>query len=101
MLGSAIIEVAIGTVTVYLLVSLLLVVVTEWITRIGARRSELLKDEMPLLLGEDLANAVIGHPLIGGMMEEKRYPSYIPSSTFALALMDIGYEYRAGEKGAP
>lgn len=101
MLGSAILEAVIGMVTVYLLVGLLLVVVNEWITRMGGRRAELLKQELPLLLGEDLAAAVNGHPLIGGMMEGKRFPSYIPSSTFALALIDVGYHYEAGEKGAP
>lgn len=101
MFGSAIFEAAIGVVTVYLLVSLLLVVVNEWISRVATRRSEMLKDEITLLLGEDLAAAFNGHPLITGMMDGTRYPSYLPSSTVALVLLTIGYDYKPGEKGAP
>jgi hypothetical protein len=101
MFGSAIFEAVIGVVTVYLLVSLLLVVVNEWISRIGSRRAELLREEIVLLLGDDLAVAFNTHPLIGGMMEGKRYPSYLPSSTVALVLLTIGYDYKPGEKGAP
>ncbi|HEV2202857.1 MAG TPA: hypothetical protein VGR73_23815 [Bryobacteraceae bacterium] len=101
MFGSAVFEAVIGLVTMYLLVSLLLLAVNEWITRMRSRRSEMLKNEIPLLLGKDLAAAINEHALIRGLTDCKTYPSYIPSSTFALALIDIGYEYRAGEKGAP
>jgi hypothetical protein len=85
----------------YLLVSLLLVVVNEWISRMGARREKLLKYELRHLLGSDLPVAFEQHPLIEGMMEGEQYPSYIPSSTVALALLTIGFDYKPGEKGAP
>jgi hypothetical protein len=34
-------------------------------------------------------------------MDGARYPSYLPSSTVALVLLTIGYDYKPGEKGAP
>jgi hypothetical protein len=101
MLGSAIFEAAIGLVTVYLLVSLLLVVVNEWISRVASRRSEMLKAEITLMLGGELATAFNEHPLIVGMMDGTQYPSYLPASTVALVLLAVGYDYKPGEKGAP
>ncbi|MDY7232441.1 hypothetical protein [Hyalangium rubrum] len=110
MFGSEILDVAIGLILVYLLLSLICSAVREalegWMKsraihlELGIR--ELLHD----LKGEGLAQSLYKHPLIfslyqGGYDEKQidpkrqrmpgrsQLPSYIPASNFALALMDI------------
>ena len=101
MLGSAIFEAAIGTVVIYILLSLICLVLNEWITRLLRLRSGILKEELTHVLGRELAKALAEQPLIRGTFNRERYPNYIPTSTFALAMMEIGYEYTPGVKGEP
>jgi hypothetical protein len=91
MFGSAILESAIGTIVVYILLSLVCSVLNEWITRLQSLRSTMLADEVRQLLGHNLAGALSKHPLILGMFEGGRFPHYLPASTFALTLIQLGY----------
>ena len=101
MFGSAILEAAIGTTVVYILLSLCCLVINEWITRLLNLRSRILEKEIRQLLGPRLSAALAAQPLIHGTFDGKRYPNYIPTSTFALALMELAYEYTPGTKGDP
>jgi hypothetical protein len=101
MFGSAILEAVIGTVVVYLLLSLFCLVLNEWLTRLFSVRSGILEKEVGQLVGPRLAKAMADQPLIRGTFAGKRYPNYIPTSTFALALMNLAYEYSPGTKGEP
>jgi len=101
MFGSGILEAAIGTGVIYILLSLFCLVFNEWISRLQQIRANILQREVQRLLGERLAKALEDQPLIRGMFEQGRYPNYIPTSTFALALIQIGYEYTPGSKGEP
>jgi hypothetical protein len=110
MFGSGILEVAIGILFVFLLVSLLCSALREGIEAWTRTRAaylergirELLQDE----LGQGLASQFFNHPLIfclypdeyrPGSTEPKprmlaagrNLPSYIPARNFALALLDI------------
>jgi hypothetical protein len=100
--GSEMLEVAIGVVFVYLLLSLLCSVLSEEIARLLAMRSGNLEAGIRNLLndpyGQGLAGRFYGHPLIKGLAKKGWFdqklgregrPSYIPSRNFALALMDI------------
>lgn len=102
MFGSEMLEVAIGVVFVYLLLSLLCSVLSEEIARVLAMRSGNLEAGIRNLLndpsGQGLAGRFYGHPLIKGLARKGWFdrrlgregrPSYIPSRKFALALMDI------------
>jgi hypothetical protein len=99
---SIILDVAIGVVFVYLLLSLLCSTVSELFARVFAWRSNTLAKGIQNLLDDPdatgLAREFYQHPLIDSMDRDgkidkwlKRYskPSYIPSSTFATALLDI------------
>lgn len=94
MFGSSILEVAIGLVFVYLLLSLVCTAANELIAALMTWRATNLEQGIRNLLndpsGNALAKVFYEHPLIKGLYrDEKRKPSYIPSRTFALTLMDI------------
>ena len=105
MFGSEVLEVAIGLITIYILLSLFCTTTTELITRMFALRSATLAEGIRNLLTDDnaasggdaTAKAFFDHPLIaklglktkGHFSDEKKgNPSYINGSYFALALYD-------------
>ncbi|MCC7271133.1 MAG: hypothetical protein IT561_00595 [Alphaproteobacteria bacterium] len=89
----AVLEVAIGLVFVFLLVSLLVSVVQELIASAIAWRARNLRSgigtmlEDPMLQG--LAGKLYAHPLVATLAQPGQLPSYIPSTIFARALVDI------------
>jgi hypothetical protein len=100
MLGSDLLDIAIGLIFLYLLLSLICSALSEMVEAFLKKRSsdleqglkELLRDEK----GEGLVKEIYDHPLVNGLFKgkyesanRKNLPSYIPSSNFALALMDI------------
>ncbi|HEV7508857.1 MAG TPA: hypothetical protein VGS07_28515 [Thermoanaerobaculia bacterium] len=106
MFGSIVLEVAIGVVFVYLLLSLIVTAVTELISSWLRLRSTNLWDGIRNLLDSDGATQwaakLYDHPLIQGLSPlppkaPKKPataarvvgPSYIPSRTFAVALLDV------------
>lgn len=85
--GSTLLEVAIGVVFVYLLVSLLCSALNELIEAWLKYRARYLEQGITKLLGNpDLAKQFFEHPLIKPLGER---PSYIPARTFSLALWNI------------
>ena len=105
MLGSTILEVAIGMFLVYLLVSLVLTALTEVIAALARLRARTLWDGLQNLVDgpdaentEDWVKSLYDHPLIQGLSPGNAQgkkagrstgPSYIPSRTFTLALLDV------------
>jgi hypothetical protein len=90
MFGSPILDVAIGMVFVYLLLSLICSAANEVIESKLKNRAKSLELGIRNLLGDQgLADKVYAHDLISGLFSDKQgKPSYIPSRTFALALMN-------------
>jgi hypothetical protein len=106
MLGSEILDVAIGLIFVYILVSIICSAVREALEAWMKKRAVYLERGIRELLndpqGSGLAADVFHHPLIFGLFPAQTYeakksswnrgaglPSYIPSKSFALALLDI------------
>jgi hypothetical protein len=112
MFGLQILDIAIGLIFVYLLLALICTTASELLAGIFNRRSRnlfigirgLLEDENVRLgnpkdpgdpKGKGLVDLFYAHPLIKSLSgrqtqgETKSKPSYIPSRTFALALLDI------------
>lgn len=93
MFGSQILEVAMGLVFVYLILSLICSAVNEWIaSRLGMRAEYLEKAIINIFNDPEKkgkAKEFYDHPLIKGLMDGEKLPSYIPSSTFALAFLDV------------
>ena len=108
LLGSTTLEVALGMVFIYLLLSLLCSTAGEYIEATVNNRARYLRQGINLLLNEsrgggvDLAQRFYDHGLVRPLYREPhKLPSYIPSRTFALALWNMAttaaVERRAGE----
>jgi hypothetical protein len=100
MFGSNALEIAIGIIFIYLLLSLICTVVNESIANTIEQRGKNLLAGIKNLLNDPsftgLAQYLYTHGLVGGVMENvanfgkaNRLPSYIAPTNFALALMDI------------
>ncbi len=107
LLGSTTLEVAIGMVFIYLLLSLVCSTAGEYIEATLNNRARLLRQGINLLLNEsggggvDLAEHLYNHGLVRPLYREPhKLPSYIPSRTFALALWNMattaGADQQAG-----
>ena len=100
MFNSGILDVAIGLVFIFLLLSLICSAVNEMIEAFLKMRAANLQQGIREFLydkdGNGLAKDIYNHPLIFGLFKgdynpktSSNLPSYIPSRNFALALMDI------------
>jgi hypothetical protein len=95
MFGSAILEAAIGLILIFLFLSLVVTAVQEAIAAHLQWRAENLYDGVRELLcdpkdKQGFAEKIYEHPLIYSLSKgPKGKPSYIPSRTFALALLDL------------
>jgi hypothetical protein len=96
--GSTILEVIIGMLFVYLLLSVLCSAIGEYLESKWNNRAKLLKKGIELLLNDstsespttDLAKQLYAHGLIRPLYRDANtLPSYIPSRTFALALWNM------------
>jgi hypothetical protein len=117
MFGSSVLEIAIGLAGVYAMMSLVCTAANELISSVTTWRAKNLAHGIRNLLdesgaerpnpaaavaaalglasktkvspGASLAQQFYDHPLIQGLYRKGQQPSYIPSRTFALALMDL------------
>jgi hypothetical protein len=100
MFGSNILEVAIGIIFVYLLLSLICTALNEGIASLIDKRGRNLLGGIKNLLNDPeftgLAQQVYNHGLIGGISQHAsnpnkvtRLPSYMSAQNFSLALLDI------------
>jgi hypothetical protein len=102
MFDSSIIDIAIGMVFIYLLLSLICSAANEIIERYSRKRARDLENGIrEMFQSQDLVKRFYEHPLIYSLFAKpyspgaKTLPSYIPARNFALALMDL-----VGEGGA-
>ena len=105
---SAALDVGIGLVLLYLLLALMVTTLQELVSTALGKRAKHLFDAIAGMLetaeggGKSLAQQVYAHPLVRNLVNEKLelvggqpplsgkgLPSYIPSKTFALALIDV------------
>jgi hypothetical protein len=97
--NSTILEVIIGVIFVYLLLSIMCTAANEWIAALTRRRGETLRRGLSQLLadqpthGGQAADALIrefyDHPLIKSMMHDKNHPTYLSPRNFSATLTDI------------
>src|SRR5436190_3826538 len=108
MFGSSIIDIAIGMVFVYLLLSLICSAASELLERYSRKRATDLENGIKeMLKDKDLVKQLYEHPLVYSLFAKpyesgaKTLPSYIPSRNFALALMDLIGDRTAKDATAP
>ncbi|HAY84783.1 MAG TPA: hypothetical protein DCY42_07650 [Chloroflexi bacterium] len=86
----AILEVAIGLIFAWLVLSIATMQMQEWISSLFGWRSQLLEDSLKRMLkDDDLVNDFYNHPIISSLSQPGRKPSYIPSDRFAQSLFDV------------
>ena len=108
MFGSTMLEVAIGLVFIYVVMSLLCTGLNELVARIFSWRAKMLKESIQNLLGgtegKDLTEKLLKHPLIKGLSREKtvdELPKWITASTFVSALLnEVGFNAPSEEPQA-
>ncbi|HWS71062.1 MAG TPA: hypothetical protein VN605_03065 [Thermoanaerobaculia bacterium] len=88
MFGMQTLDVAIGLIFVYLVMSLVCTALREFGASMSNARSKNLEEGLGDLL-TSLKNPFYAHPLIQSLNENGQKPSYIPATTFALALLDL------------
>lgn len=101
-------EVAIGLIFAFTLVSLAASTVNEWVSALLAKRGKLLYEGLKVLVGDALGNDVWSHGLIRGMAAPEkeadaptsRRPSHVPSTTFVQALMAVVVKQAGREPGS-
>jgi hypothetical protein len=96
--NSPVLEVAIGLIFVYLLLSILCTAANEWVAALTRRRGEMLRRSIQQLLenqrtsaeghDDDFIELFYAHPLISSMMKDKNHPTYIAPRTFAAVVTD-------------
>jgi len=106
LLNSTILDVVIGLVFVYLLLAIICTTINEWVASVFALRSTNLAKAIKQLLDqqpgskdptESFLKQFYSHPLVSSMMTPGNgYPSYLPSRTFATAVMDIATVSKQG-----
>jgi hypothetical protein len=93
MFGSTILDVAVAIVFIYLLVSLVVSAMNELIAALLKSRAKNLVKGIQALLQDPSQTGWVArlyeHPLIESLSPPNSKPSYIPSRTFALALLDL------------
>jgi len=93
MFGSQILDVVIGIVFIYLLLSLICSALNELVSGIFSMRAKNLEQGIRNLLNDPeftgYAKDFYNHPLIKSLERKGKTPSYVPSRTFALVLMDV------------
>lgn len=98
--NSAVLDVMIGLVFVYLLLAIICTAANEWIAGLLKARARVLKRSLHRLLGSQpveenddptgLLQKFYAHPLIRGMMrDDGGHCAYLPARTFAKVLMDL------------
>lgn len=95
MFGSSVLDIGLGLIFVYLMAGLVCTAGNEAIASILSWRANNLRAGIRNLLDgpqpgdEEWTRRFFEHPLVQGLYRKGRGPSYIPSRTFALALMDL------------
>lgn len=101
LLDFAALDVGVGLLFVYLVLSLFCSTINETISSIFSWRAKFLREGIANLLdpvdhanGLESAKTLYQHPLVNGLIRpvkpngRERYPSYIPSRTFVAAVLD-------------
>lgn len=97
--NSTVLEVIIGVIFVYLLLSILCTSANEWVAALTRRRGEMLRkgirqllEKQPVQRGGDtdeFLQEFYKHPLIASLKHDKNHPAYIAPRTFVAVITDL------------
>lgn len=97
MFDHPIIDVGLGLIFFYVVLSLVASAVQEWIASLCALRSRNLRKGVQNLIGDAYAKKVYGHPLVKNLSKDKKLPSYIAPETLSGVLLEVIAKERNGK----
>ena len=83
------VDVALGLIVLYVVLSVAASSVKEWISSVLGLRAKNLRKGIDRLVGEDFARQIYEHPLVGHLAMDGKKPSYIEAKTFARVVVDL------------
>ena len=89
MLDHPIIDVGLGLIFFYVVLSLVASAVQEWVASLFALRSKTLWAGVQHLIGDEYAKKVYGHPLVKNLSKTNKLPSYIAPETLSAVLLEV------------
>ena len=89
MFSHPIIDVGLGLVFFYVVLSLLASAVQEWIASLFALRSKNLRSGVENMIGDVYAKKVYEHPLVKNLSKANKLPSYIAPETLSGVLLEV------------
>ena len=89
MFDHPIIDVGLGLIFFYVVLSLVASAVQEWIASLCALRSKNLQKGVQNLIGDEYAQKVYEHPLVKNLSKDKKLPSYIAPETLSGVLLEV------------
>ena len=97
--NSTVLDVAIGLVFVYLLLSILCTAANEWLATVTKSRGKFLQKGIKQLLNNQptaddptpsgFIKAFYKHPIITGLMRDGNHPAYLSSQAFTTVVLDV------------
>ena len=92
-----ILDIGLGLVFFYVILSMVASAVQEWIASLLALRSRNLLSGVQNLIGDEYAKEVYAHPLIKNLAKPNKLPSYIAPETLSTVLLEV-VARESGEK---
>ena len=89
MFDHPIIDVGLGLIFFYVVLSLVASAVQEWIASLFALRSKNLRKGVQNLIGDAYAKKVYEHPLVNNLSKDNKLPSYIAPETLSGVLLEV------------
>lgn len=84
-----ILDIGLGLVFFYVILSLVVSAVQEWIASLLALRSKNLRSGIENMIGNEYAEKVYSHPLIKNLAKQNKLPSYIAPETLSMVLLEV------------
>lgn len=84
-----ILDIGLGLMFFYVILSLVASAVQEWIASLFALRSKNLWSGVQNLIGDEYAQKVYAHPLIKNLAKENKMPSYVPPERLSAVLLEV------------
>ncbi len=100
MLDHPAIDVGLGLIFFYVVLSLVTSAIQEWIASIFGLRSKNLLSGVRNLIGKSCAKEIYDHPLIKNLSQERKLPSYLASETLATVLLEVVEKESARDSNA-
>lgn len=97
MFDHPIVDVALGLIFFFLVMSLLVSAVQEWISSFLGLRSSNLHTGVERLLGSPLAKQVYEHPIIKNLAKDRQRPSYIEPETLSAVVLEVISQQKLGK----